>query len=77
MAGIRTPHPLTKAEKSDSSTKLESMEEVMPKMYAELLKVRNILEVHYKDMQDMEFTVQQGKLWMLQTRNGNELPELP
>ena len=70
VAGIRTPHPLTKAEKSDSGTKLESMEEVMPKMYAELLKVRNILEVHYKDMQDMEFTVQQGKLWMLQTRNG-------
>ncbi len=70
VAGIRTPQPLTNAEKESQGTKLLSMEEIMPDVYAELCDVRTMLEQHYKDMQDMEFTVQQGKLWMLQTRGG-------
>jgi pyruvate, orthophosphate dikinase len=70
VAGIRTPQPLTIAEKAATGSNLESMEEVMPEIYADLVGVRDLLEAHYKDMQDMEFTVQQSKLWMLQTRNG-------
>ena len=70
VAGIRTPQPLTKAEKEISGSDLASMEEAMPEIYGDLVAVRDRLEVHYKDMQDMEFTVQQGKLWMLQTRGG-------
>ena len=70
VAGIRTPQPLTIAERETSHTDLPSLEEVMPDIYAELLEVRVVLERHYRDMQDMEFTIQQGKLWMLQTRIG-------
>ncbi len=70
VAGIRTPQPLTIAEKEQNHTDLPSMEETMPAIYQELCDVRQKLEDHYKDMQDMEFTVQEGKLWMLQTRNG-------
>ena len=70
VAGIRTPMPLTVAEAETGHSKLPSMEENMPEMFAELSQVRATLERHYKDMQDMEFTVQEGKLWMLQTRNG-------
>ena len=70
VAGIRTPQSLTEAEKLTTGSKLPSMEAAMPGLYADLLEVRRRLEAHYKDMQDMEFTVQQGKLWMLQTRNG-------
>jgi len=70
VAGIRTPQPLTEAEKAESGTNLASMEDLMPALYTELTAVRETLERHYKDMQDMEFTVQQGKLWMLQTRGG-------
>jgi pyruvate,orthophosphate dikinase len=70
VAGIRTPQPLTVAEKELNQTDLPSMEENMPALYQELCIVRKKLETHYKDMQDMEFTVQDGKLWMLQTRNG-------
>lgn len=70
VAGIRTPQPLSKAEREASDSDLPSMEETMPAAYAELDKIRHDLEQHYKDMQDMEFTIQQGKLWMLQTRNG-------
>lgn len=70
VAGIRTPQPLTLAEKEKSGSKLPSMEEVMPKLYSELCDIRARLEAHYKDMQDMEFTIQQDRLWMLQTRNG-------
>ncbi len=70
VAGIRTPQPLTIAEKSDSHSSLPAMQEVMPEMYAELDDIRTRLEAHYRDMQDMEFTIQQGKLWMLQTRTG-------
>ncbi|MDP6172686.1 MAG: pyruvate, phosphate dikinase, partial [Rhodospirillales bacterium] len=70
VAGIRTPQPLTIAEKADNQSSLPSMEEVMPKMFTELNVVRERLESHYRDMQDMEFTIQQGRLWMLQTRSG-------
>ncbi|MEZ5413360.1 MAG: pyruvate, phosphate dikinase [Opitutaceae bacterium] len=58
VAGVRTPEPVLK------------LKDVMPKSYAELLKVRKILEKHFKDVQDVEFTIQDGKLFMLQTRNG-------
>jgi pyruvate,orthophosphate dikinase len=67
VAGIRTPRPLSKAYAKPAEV---SMEEALPEAYAELNKVRDVLEKHYKDMQDIEFTVQQNKLYMLQTRSG-------
>src|SRR3546814_707336 len=70
VAGIRTPQYLTKQARERAGAKLPAMEEAMPETYAELAKVFAILETHYRDMQDIEFTVQQGKLWMLQTRSG-------
>ncbi|MFL5265562.1 MAG: pyruvate, phosphate dikinase [Stellaceae bacterium] len=70
VAGIRTPQHLTIAGKAASKSALPAMEEVMPEVLAELDKVRRTLEDHYRDMQDIEFTVQRGKLWMLQTRTG-------
>lgn len=69
VAGIRTPQPLTIAGKEEGGD-LPSMEEVMPDVYGQLIKVFDKLELHYRDMQDIEFTVQNRKLWMLQTRNG-------
>lgn len=68
VAGIRTPQPVNVSTKSDPSQK--TLEEVMPQPYADLVAIYEKLEKHYKDMQDIEFTIQQGKLWMLQTRNG-------
>ena len=70
VAGIRTPQYLTKAAREAAGAKPLSMEEAMPETYAELAQVFDLLERHYRDMQDIEFTVQQGKLWMLQTRSG-------
>ena len=81
VAGIRTPQQITKigsqrwAERggiseADRAAKYPSMEECMPEIYAELNAIQQKLEDHYSDMQDMEFTVQEGKLWLLQTRNG-------
>ena len=70
VAGIRTPAPLTKIEREESGSDLTSMEEALPKVYAELCDIRDKLESHYRDMQDMEFTVETGKLYMLQTRAG-------
>jgi pyruvate,orthophosphate dikinase len=67
VAGIRTPQPLSKANAKPGEV---SMEEALPEVYAELVRVQNVLERHYRDMQDIEFTVQQRKLYMLQTRNG-------
>jgi pyruvate,orthophosphate dikinase len=67
VAGIRTPQPMSKARAKPGE---HSMEEAMPEAYAELVKVRETLERHYADMQDIEFTVQRNKLYMLQTRNG-------
>ncbi|MGW8190201.1 pyruvate, phosphate dikinase [Sphingomonas hankookensis] len=70
VAGIRTPQYLTTAARAAANAKPLSMEEAMPDAYAELAAVFDRLERHYRDMQDIEFTVQQGKLWMLQTRSG-------
>ncbi|MFO1240260.1 MAG: pyruvate, phosphate dikinase [Sphingomonadaceae bacterium] len=70
VAGIRTPQYLTKAARERANAKPLSMEEAMPEVYGQLATVFNILETHYRDMQDIEFTVERGKLWMLQTRSG-------
>ena len=70
VAGIRTPQYLTKAAREKAGAKPLSMEEAMPGAYGELAAVFELLEKHYRDMQDIEFTVQDGKLWMLQTRSG-------
>jgi pyruvate,orthophosphate dikinase len=70
VAGIRTPQHLTLAGKKVNRSTLPAMEEVMPKLFAELDQVRHKLEAHYRDMQDIEFTVQRGTLYMLQTRGG-------
>jgi pyruvate, orthophosphate dikinase len=68
VAGTRTPQPLTIAGKVANGSTLPAMEEIMPGVFGELGKVRRILEDQYRDMQDIEFTVERGKLWMLQTR---------
>jgi len=81
VAGIRTPQQITKEgslrwaaqqniDEETRATKYPSMEEAMPELYKQLYAVQDKLEKHYHDMQDMEFTVQEGKLWFLQTRNG-------
>jgi pyruvate,orthophosphate dikinase len=70
VAGIRTPQHLTVAGKLANQSSLPAMEETMPVVFAQLMQVRETLEKHYRDMQDIEFTVQQGKLYMLQTRSG-------
>ena len=70
VAGTRTPQHITKKEKKASGSNELSMEEVMPKVYKELAKVFVKLEKHYRDIQDIEFTVENNKLWMLQTRSG-------
>ncbi|MCZ6861070.1 MAG: pyruvate, phosphate dikinase [Alphaproteobacteria bacterium] len=70
VAGIRTPQNLTLAGKAANKSKLPAMEEVMPDIFGQLDTVRRTLETHYRDVQDIEFTVQKGMLWMLQTRTG-------
>lgn len=81
VAGVRTPQQITlkgsrtwaelaQIEEEDRKENYPSLEELMPEIYAELFEYQNKLETHYRDMQDMEFTIQQGKLWILQTRNG-------
>ena len=70
VAGTRTPQYITKKAKKDAKVKELSMEEAMPKVYSELYKILKKLEKHYKDMQDVEFTVENNKLWILQTRSG-------
>lgn len=70
VAGIRTPNPVNKAGKTDDTSHLSSLEETMPKLYKELFTYQKRLEKHYADMQDIEFTIEDGKLWMLQTRVG-------
>ncbi|BDI61093.1 pyruvate, phosphate dikinase [Qipengyuania nanhaisediminis] len=70
VAGIRTPQYLTSAAREKAGAKPLSMEEAMPEAYSELARVFDLLENHYRDMQDIEFTVERGKLWMLQTRSG-------
>ncbi|PKB25421.1 pyruvate phosphate dikinase [Novosphingobium kunmingense] len=70
VAGIRTPQYLTKASRERAGAKPLSMEEAMPEAFGELAAVFELLEKHYRDMQDIEFTVERGHLWMLQTRSG-------
>jgi len=81
VAGIRTPQQITKigsmrwaelqnVSEEERASKFPSLEETMPKAYAQLMEIQEKLEGHYKDMQDIEFTIQDGKLWLLQTRNG-------
>ncbi len=70
VAGIRTPSPLNKATKTDDTQDMESLEEKWPKLYRQLAAIRKELESHYRDMQDIEFTIEDGTLWMLQTRVG-------
>ncbi len=70
VAGLRTPNPVNKAGKTDDTQHLHSLEEAMPKLYKELFTIEKNLEKHYRDMQDIEFTIEDGKLWMLQTRVG-------
>ncbi len=70
VAGIRTPQHLTIAGKERNDSDLPAMEEVMPEVFGQLAEVRQTLEAHYKDMQDIEFTVQNNTLYMLQTRSG-------
>ena len=81
VAGIRTPQQITLegskrwavlagVSEADRASKYPSLEESMPEMYKALFTIQNNLEKHYKDMQDMEFTIQEGKMWMLQTRSG-------
>ena len=70
VAGIRTPNPLNEATKSEKNKDLKSLEKAMPKVYKELDEIRTRLEDHFHDMQDIEFTIQEGKLWMLQCRIG-------
>ncbi len=70
VAGTRTPQHITKKARNDAKEKILSMEESMPKVYKNLKNILIKLEKHYKDMQDVEFTVENNKLWMLQTRSG-------
>jgi pyruvate, orthophosphate dikinase len=70
VAGIRTPQDITEFARQESGSDKASMEVAMPEAFKELTRIYTLLEKHYRDMQDMEFTVEQGKLWMLQTRGG-------
>ncbi|MBO4525511.1 MAG: pyruvate, phosphate dikinase [Bacteroidales bacterium] len=70
VAGIRTPNPLNEATKNEHNKNLQSLEKAMPEVYAELDAIRTKLEAHFHDMQDIEFTIQEGHLWMLQCRIG-------
>lgn len=70
VAGIRTPNPLNESTKNDQNKHLNSLETSMPEVYKELDNIQNNLEHHFSDMQDIEFTIQDGKLWMLQCRVG-------
>lgn len=70
VAGIRTPQQLSIAGKKQNHSNLSAMEEVMPEIFSQLLDITNKLERYYLDMQDVEFTIQQGKIWILQTRTG-------
>ncbi|MFC1734832.1 pyruvate, phosphate dikinase [Candidatus Hydrogenedentota bacterium] len=70
VAGIRTPSPINSYSKSGQNKKLKTLQQVWPKLYKQLDTIRLKLEKHYKDMQDLEFTIQEGRLWLLQTRTG-------
>ncbi|GLK81396.1 pyruvate, phosphate dikinase [Methylopila turkensis] len=70
VAGIRTPQPLTEAARIEGDVNAPSLEKRLPEVFEEFVRVSQALERHYRDMQDLEFTVERGKLWMLQARNG-------
>jgi pyruvate,orthophosphate dikinase len=70
VAGIRTPQDITEAARIAAGSSKLSLEAAMPEAYHELVRIYGLLETHYRDMQDLEFTIERGKLWMLQTRNG-------
>src|SRR6266851_5501011 len=70
VAGIRTPQEITEAARAEAHSDKPSMEKALPQAFKELQRIYGVLERHYRDMQDLEFTVEQGKLWMLQTRSG-------
>ncbi|MCI4677668.1 pyruvate, phosphate dikinase [Rhodoblastus acidophilus] len=70
VAGIRTPQNITEAARIAAKSDKPSLEQAMPEVFAEFVRATKLLETHYRDMQDMEFTVERGKFWMLQTRNG-------
>src|SRR5215471_6297808 len=70
VAGIRTPQEITEIARQEAGSDKPSLEHAMPAAFAELTRIYSLLEKHYRDMQDLEFTVEQGKLWMLQTRSG-------
>ena len=70
VAGIRTPQEITEKARKEAGSDKPSMEAALPRAFAELKRIHAVLEKHYRDMQDLEFTVEQGKLWMLQTRSG-------
>ena len=70
VAGTRTPNPLNEDTKNEQNEHLQSLQVAMPEVYEQLFGIRNQLEEHYADMQDIEFTIQDGRLWMLQTRVG-------
>jgi len=73
VSGVRTPQPMNIAQKKEGDR--DSLEEAMPEIYGELDSIRERLELHYTDTQDLEFTIQAGKLWMLQTRTGKRTAE--
>ena len=70
VAGIRTPNPINIQGKADKNQQLSSLEEAMPELYSQLDDIQKKLDTHYRDMQDIEFTIENGRLWMLQTRVG-------
>ncbi|MDE2578985.1 MAG: pyruvate, phosphate dikinase [Hyphomicrobiales bacterium] len=70
VAGIRTPQNITEVARIAAGSEKASMETALPEVFGEFVRITHLLEKHYRDMQDMEFTVERGKLWMLQTRNG-------
>jgi pyruvate,orthophosphate dikinase len=70
VAGIRTPQNITEAARKAAGSDRPSLQSLMPEVFAQFVAVTQLLEKHYRDMQDLEFTVERGKLWMLQTRNG-------
>src|SRR5690606_15763236 len=70
VAGIRTPQNITEAARREAGSDRPSLEKLMPEAYKSFIDIANRLESHYRDMQDLEFTIERGKLWMLQTRSG-------
>src|SRR5688572_3081143 len=70
VAGIRTPQNITEAARIEAGSDRPSLQKNMPEAFASFVKIAERLEQHYRDMQDLEFTIERGKLWMLQTRSG-------